>query len=84
MLNFVKMMLKSRQGLTPVRLSPTGPCRGSVAISYLSWPFRQGWDSPKARGHTNAYEVVAMAEAFQQSGYRVEIADCQDLDYQPP
>ncbi len=84
MLNFVKMLLKSRRGEAPVRLSPTGPCRGSVSISYLSWPFRQGWDSPKARGHTNAYEVVAMAEAFQQSGYRVEIADCQDLDYQPP
>lgn len=71
------------RGGSVVRLNPLGKARGSVSISYLHWPFREGWDSPKARGHTNAYEVVAMAEAFRDLGYRVEIVDCDNRTFVP-
>jgi len=53
-------------------------------LSYITWPFREGWDSPKARGHTNAFEVVAMAEAWRELGFRVEVCDYNDQSYTPP
>lgn len=68
----------------PVVLPATGEGRGCVAISYITWPFREGWHSPKARGHTNAFEVVAMADAWRDLGYRVEICDYDDQTYLPP
>lgn len=71
-----------RSGERPVVLPGTG--RGCVVISYLAWPLRSGWDSPEARGHTNAFEVVAMAEAWQNLGFRVEVIDYENRTYQPP
>ena len=68
----------------PVVVRPEGEERGCVAISYITWPFRDGWDSPKARGHTNAYEITAMAEAWQELGFRVEVCDYDNTRYQPP
>lgn len=65
-------------------ISPRGKKRGCVSISYITWPFREGWDSPKARGHTNAFEVIAMAEAWRDQGYRVEVCDYDDKTYRPP
>lgn len=66
-----------------VVLRPQGKERGSVAISYITWPFREGWDSPRARGHTNAFEVVAMAEAWRDLGFRVEVCDYDDRSFFP-
>lgn len=71
-------------GHAPIVLSREDKSRGCVAISYITWPFREGWDSPKARGHTNAFEVVAMAEAWLEQGFRVEICDHDDKNYRPP
>lgn len=68
----------------PLVLRPEGQERGCVALSYITWPFREGWNSPKARGHTNAFEVVAMAEAWRDLGFRVEISDYEDTRYTPP
>ncbi len=68
----------------PVVLRPESKERGCVALSYITWPFREGWDSPKARGHTNAFEVVAMAEAWRDQGFRVEVCDYTDETYVPP
>ena len=67
-----------------VRLLPKGASQGTVVLSYLTWPFIDGWDSPKARGHTNAFEVVAIAETYQEFGYTVEIIDHDNEDYVPP
>lgn len=67
-----------------VVLPAVGKERGCVAISYITWPFRDGWDSPKARGHTNAFEVVAMAEVWRDFGFRVEVCDYDDQTYAPP
>jgi glycosyltransferase involved in cell wall biosynthesis len=58
--------------------------RGTVVISYLTWPFHEELDSPKARGHTNAYEVREMAKAFVELGFRVEVSDWNDSSYKPP
>ena len=69
---------------TVIRREPAGASRGSVVISYLTWPFVEGWDSPKMRGHTNAFEVVAMAEVFNQMGFRVEVCDYEDANHVPP
>ncbi len=70
--------------LTVIRHEPAGKARGCVAISYITWPFVDGFDSPKARGHTNAYEVIVMAEAFRDLGFRVEIIDWNNTAYVPP
>ena len=67
----------------PVVLQPDTKAKGSVALSYLAWPLVEGWNSPSARGHTNAFEVVAMAEAWRKAGFRVEVCDYTDTNYRP-
>ncbi|MCX6970114.1 MAG: glycosyltransferase [Verrucomicrobia bacterium] len=69
---------------TVIRREPAGKPRGCVAISYITWPLVEGYESPKARGHTNAYEVIVMAEAFRDLGFRVEVVDWDNTDYHPP
>lgn len=66
------------------RLFPKGKRRGTVVISYLTWPFYEGFNSPRARGHTNAFEVIAMAEAYQQLGFSVDVIDYDHSSYIPP
>jgi hypothetical protein len=80
-MKFLKAIFRGRPEVT---LHPKVPARGCVAISYISWPFREGFDSVRARGHTNGYEVIAMAEAWQDLGFRVEVCDHNDLYYRPP
>lgn len=80
----VSRELAPQSSAEPVVLRPEGKERGCIALSYITWPFREGWDSPKARGHTNAFEVVAMAEAWLDQGFRVEVCDYDDLSYTPP
>jgi hypothetical protein len=53
-------------------------------ISYILWPFLEGYDSTKARGHTNAWEVVKIAEIFVDLGFCVEVVDWQNTSYIPP
>lgn len=67
-----------------VRLEPNGDSRGCVVVSYITWPFVEGVDSPKMRGHTNAWEVTVMAEAFLDLGFRVEVCAYDDEAYSPP
>ncbi|TSA31393.1 MAG: glycosyltransferase family 1 protein [Verrucomicrobiaceae bacterium] len=67
-----------------IRREPAGKECGCVVISYITWPFVEGFDSPKMRGHTNAYEVIVMAEAFRDLGFRVEIIDWNNTAYVPP
>lgn len=69
---------------TIVKLAPLGRSEGCVVISYITWPFQEGLDSPKMRGHTNAFEVIAMAESFLELGYRVEICNYDDIHYKLP
>lgn len=79
-----KIQTKARLGVGIVKKSPRSNSKGCVVISYLTWPFQEGLNSPKMRGHTNAFEVIAMAEAFLQLGYRVEICNYDDLHYRLP
>jgi glycosyltransferase involved in cell wall biosynthesis len=80
--------LKSIFGITKnhktVVLQGNAPIRGSVAISYLTWPFQEDPLSPRGRGHTNAHEVLAMAQSFVDLGFCVEISDWNDATYTPP
>lgn len=69
---------------TVVRLKPKGPSKGCVVISYITWPFVEGVDSPKMRGHTNAHEVTVMAQMFLDLGFRVEVCDYNNESYVPP
>jgi glycosyltransferase involved in cell wall biosynthesis len=84
MLDSLKQLIGLTSRPKTVILGGNSKNRGSVAISYLTWPFREGWNSPKARGHTNAYEVLEMASAFQEQGFRVEICDWDNTEYTPP
>jgi glycosyltransferase involved in cell wall biosynthesis len=67
-----------------IRLTPKHASCGCVVISYITWPFVEGVDSPKMRGHTNAYEVTVMAQAFLDLGFRVEVCDYDDESYRLP
>ena len=67
-----------------VRLQPNGASQGCVVVSYITWPFVEGVDSPKMRGHTNAWEVTVMAQAFLDLGFRVEVCHYHDEKYIPP
>ena len=67
-----------------IRLNPERASQGCVVISYITWPFVEGVDSPKMRGHTNAYEVTVMARVFLDLGFRVEVCDYDDEAYRPP
>ena len=67
-----------------VRLTPKNVSRGCVVISYITWPFVEGVDSPKMRGHTNAWEVTVMAQAFLDLGFRVEVCGYDDKQYALP
>ncbi|HLB33381.1 MAG TPA: glycosyltransferase [Chthoniobacterales bacterium] len=84
MLTVLKKIIGCKSTFSPVRLVPQGASLGTVVISYITWPFCEGSNSLKARGHTNAFEVVAMAEAYQELGYTVEIVDYNNNDYLPP
>ncbi len=77
-------ILRRRRKSSVIRLDPVGRSQGCAVISYLTWPFVEGWQSSKARGHTNAFEVVAIADAFREQGLRVEVCDWDDVDYVPP
>ncbi|MDX2079820.1 MAG: hypothetical protein SFU53_03480 [Terrimicrobiaceae bacterium] len=83
MLNEILSRFRRRRR-TVIHLGSASGSRGCVVISYLTWPFVEGWNSPKMRGHTNAYEVVQMAESFLEQGFRVEVCEWNDTDYQPP
>lgn len=82
--SILKRLKGSAREARPIVLSAKGECRGCVAISYITWPFREGLDSPLARGHTNGFEVLAMAQSWQNLGFRVEIVDWKNRQYQPP
>jgi len=84
MLDAFKKFLGLTGRLNTVILEGGSKNRGSVAISYLTWPFLEDIHSGKGRGHTNAYEVKVMAEAFVELGFRVEISDWDDATYIPP
>jgi len=87
-MNFSQIIKKSLRGIPlgsdVVKKWPKTRVKGCVAISYLTWPFRDGVNSPKMRGHTNAFEVSAMAESFLELGYRVEICDYDNDHYKLP
>lgn len=84
MIRGILSRLKIRKSKPLIKLKGRLPSRGCIAISYLIWPFIEGLDEKKMRGHTNAYEVMEMARAFQDQGFRVEICDWDNDTYIPP
>lgn len=84
MIREILSRLKIRKSKPVIRLKGGARSRGCVAISYLTWPFIEGLDEGKMRGHTNAYEVMEIAHSFQDQGFRVDICDWDNKDYQPP
>jgi len=84
MIREILSRLKIRKPKPVIRLKGGAPSRGCVAISYLTWPFIVGLDEGKMRGHTNAYEVMEMARAFQEQGFWVEVCDWDNTEYNPP
>jgi glycosyltransferase involved in cell wall biosynthesis len=84
MIREILSRLKVTKPKPVIRLKGGIPSRGCVAISYLTWPFIVGMDERKMRGHTNAYEVMEIARAFQEQGFRVDICDWDNREYQPP
>lgn len=62
--------------------SRTGTSEGTVALSYLTAPFRTP-GSHTAWGHTNWGECRAMAQAWCDAGFQVEVVDHKDRKYRP-
>lgn len=77
-----KKLQKQPQSI--IRLQPRERSKGTVVIGYITWPFLEGYDAPRARGHTNAFEVITMAHTYQELGYAVEIIDYKNNKYRPP
>jgi len=69
--------------LPPLSLHNKRKSQGSVVIAYITWPFQEGYNAPRARGHTNAFEVITMAKIYQELGYHVNIIDYNDKHYKP-
>ncbi len=84
MFSVLKKILLQGQLKNSIQIFPQKKSRGVVVLSYITWPFREGVNAQKARGHTNAFEVVAMAEVYHKLGYAVEIIDYDNQQYQPP
>ena len=67
-----------------IRIDPDGKKpTGFVTLSYLTAPFLGASDSA-ARGHTNWQECRAIADAWRERGFRVEVVDRKDRRYTPP
>ncbi|MFZ4115971.1 MAG: glycosyltransferase [Chthoniobacterales bacterium] len=80
---YFRRFLGLRKNSKPIRLPARGQSQGNVLISYITWPFQEGYNVPRARGHTNAFEVVAMATAYQELGYCVDVINYDQHDYHP-
>jgi glycosyltransferase involved in cell wall biosynthesis len=81
--SYFQRLLGHKKKSKPISLFPKDRSLGTVVLSYLQWPFMEGYNSPRARGHTNAFEVVAIARAYQDLGYRVDVIDHDDASYIP-
>ncbi|HRJ72965.1 MAG TPA: glycosyltransferase [Terrimicrobiaceae bacterium] len=75
---------KLRKPLPVITLKPEGTPRGVVSFSYITWPFVEGINAPRAMGHTNPFECVNMAESYREIGYEVQVVDYTNRDYVPP
>ncbi|MFI0347201.1 MAG: glycosyltransferase [Chthoniobacterales bacterium] len=84
MIEQIKKFIFQKKTSSLIRLFPKNSSRGTVVISYLTWPFCEGHNSVRARGHTNAFEVVTIAEIYQELGYTVEVVDYDNNNYLPP
>jgi glycosyltransferase involved in cell wall biosynthesis len=80
--SILKRIIHQRKSV--VRLVPDKNDRGCVVLSYLTWPFLKGLNEDRMRGHTNAFEVLEMAQSFLELGFRVEICEWDDLEFIPP
>ncbi|KAB2644106.1 MAG: glycosyltransferase [Verrucomicrobia bacterium] len=81
---YIKKIFDHKKRLPEVRLLTQRPSRGRVVLGYIFWPFKEGWNSPKARGHTNAFEVVTIAETYRKLGYAVDVIEYHNRTYVPP
>lgn len=67
-----------------IRLRPDAASRGTVALSYVTQPFVDRNKGLRARGHTNGFECMVIAESYRRLGYAVEVVDYTNSDYAPP
>jgi len=74
----MKLPFRSPWPPKPISLTPRGPARTRVLLSYLRGPFEQEPDSAAARSHTNWFECRAMAEAFLNEGCKVDVVERND------
>jgi glycosyltransferase involved in cell wall biosynthesis len=83
---FKGLLSSLQKGGMVIQLNPYKDAnpRGCVVISYLTWPLEEGIAPERMRGHTNASEVITMAEAFRELGFRVEVCSWDDAFYTPP
>lgn len=89
MLFHLQRLLRFDRRTKPICLPPLSAKsklhpQGKVLIAYLRWPFQEGYNAPRARGHTNAFEVMAIAQTYQELGYQVDIIDHDDPNDIPP
>lgn len=70
----------------PVRLSPAGPARGRVLLSYVADPFLRhglGRRRPPATNHTHHLESLRMAQTFLGLGFAVDVISYRNRAYTP-
>lgn len=65
-----------------ITLSPKGPVRGRVLISYTTLPFLDTREKI-VNGHSNRWECRQMATEFVERGYIVDVIDFNNVTFKP-
>ena len=77
-----RQRLPSKPAQAVVRLRRSaGPAQGTVVLSYLTDSFTV---DAAAHFHSNRWECRAMARAFQDAGFEVDVINHDDRVYAPP
>lgn len=66
-----------------VTLTPKGPSRGNVLLSYILKPFLRKPGEPLSTSHTNYWESLMIAQTFVDLGYCVDVIDYQNRSFVP-
>jgi len=66
-----------------VRLTPKGPAKGRVLLSYLTEPFLRKHDAAMMSSHTNFWECAEMARIYQEHAWAVDVIHYQDISFIP-
>lgn len=79
-LNEILKNVRFRLAGRVVHLSPKGKTKGSVLVSYFTYPYLT---DKSLTGHTNYWEAMQLAQEFVDRGYAVDVIDTNNTSFVP-